>query len=265
MDVGPTTDIIWLYQVITRAGAPHLAPPRPPQRALGDAQGTVPVRAARFCEPLRAATGFGYHLFPPLDIHLLFDGADVSWGYDREGAGVTTLWPLLDHAYYPGFREQWERQAPPDLWDRMPALLLPGDGGPGHVQVWTGCLVETRPGWSTWVRGPVNDSRRSLGLEVLEGIIETDRWLGHLYVNVRLVRTDVEVLLSRDRPLTQLVPIRREDYSEATLRQHLIYRGLGSERARVWDRYARSTEPHELGRYAREARRRRADEEKESP
>ena len=55
------------------------------------------------------------------------------------------------------------------------------------MQIWSGLIARTAPEWSLLVRSPVNLAR-SQGYEHYEGIIETDRWFGPLFTNVRLER-----------------------------------------------------------------------------
>jgi hypothetical protein len=54
---------------------------------------------------------------------------------------------------------------------------------PGLIQLWTGIVARTAPGWSLLVRAPANVPR-SGSYELFEGIIETDRWFGPLITNV---------------------------------------------------------------------------------
>ena len=57
--------------------------------------GAMPVRAAQFCVPLKAASGSGFYVYPPVDFAVRWDGqrSDVSWLDDR---GRTTDWEPLD-------------------------------------------------------------------------------------------------------------------------------------------------------------------------
>ena len=50
-----------------------------------------------------------------------------------------------------------------------------------------------------------------------EGIVETDRWFGPLFTNLRLTRTDRPVHLSSELPLLLVQPAPRVAYAEATL------------------------------------------------
>src|ERR1700693_4312228 len=69
-------DPIVRFHQLTRRG-------RAPIRADRSACGTLPARAVRYCEALTSATAFGWWLFPPIDLDLLWDGSDVFWRCDE--------------------------------------------------------------------------------------------------------------------------------------------------------------------------------------
>jgi hypothetical protein len=229
---------------------------RPPQRADRAACGTVPTRAARYCDALTTASAFGYYLFAPMDFSLLWDGADIYWTYpglDR--------WLLLDAAQYPGFAKTFDAAAPQDLQGCSPPFLttLPE---PGHVQIWTGLFARTAPDWSLLLR-PVANLPAPGGYVPYEGIVETDRWFGPLFTNVRLTRTHTPVKIASQFPLVQAQPLPRSLYTDATLDRMGAAGGLAQFTATDWNGYRDTIvkpnlEPDRaLGGYATEARKRR--------
>lgn len=233
-----------------------IAQTRLPQRADRAAGGTMPTRAARFCDAITAASAFGYYVFAPLDISLLWDGADIWWTY----AG-TESWLLLEAAQYPGFEADFDAAAPAGLAGCAPPFLtaLPE---PGHVQIWTGLIARTAPDWSLLLR-PVANFPANGGFVAYEGIVETDRWFGPLFTNIRLTRTHTPVRISAQMPLVQVQPLPRALYSDATLDRMATLADLSDLSAHDWESYRLSivaplAEPNRpLGRYAVEARRRR--------
>ena len=84
---------------------------------------------------------------------------------------------------------------------------------PGGIQVWTGLLIESAENWSVLVRPPAN-LPRSLAFDLYEGIVETDRWFGPLFTNLRLVKTDVPIHFSTETPLVQVQPLHRSTYAD---------------------------------------------------
>lgn len=230
-----------------------------PQRADRAAGGTLPTRAFRYCEPVTTAAGFGWLVFPPLDMALLWDGQAIRWTWPGADG-----WHPLSVAQFPGFRARFDAAAPAGLAGYSPPLVgaLPE---PGLVNLWSGLFARSRPGWSLLVRPPANLPRPA-GYELYEGIIEADRWFGPLFVNLRLTRTDTPVAFRRDMPLFQVQPIPREAYADAALNGCVVEAGLDRLSAADWADYDRSVvAPRRggacpLGRHAAEVRRRRAAE-----
>jgi hypothetical protein len=217
-------DRVRFYRVVEQA--------RPPQRADRSAAGTLPTRATRYCDAVTAASRFGWWVFPPLDISLVWDGEGIFWtwpGCDR--------WLGLDTAQFPHLSGRFDAAAPPEIQGAAPPFLtaLPESG---CVQVWTGLFARTRPGWSLLVRPPANLFLAN-GYASYEGIVETDRWFGPLFTNLRLTRTDIPVRLHADRPLLQVQPLPREVYDEANLQGTATVTDLADFAVTDWADFAR--------------------------
>jgi hypothetical protein len=184
---------------------------RPPQRADRSAAGTLSMRACRYCEAVTTAAAFGWWIFPPVDVQLLWDGHDIFWQCD-----ASTDWsPLLPAAQFPGFAERFDEAAPARFAGCSPPFLtaLPE---PGTLQIWTGLMARTAPDWSLLIRAPANLPSPG-GYWMYEGIIEADSWFGPLFTNLRFTRTNVPVRLRADFPLVQVQPVPRNAYADATL------------------------------------------------
>jgi hypothetical protein len=234
---------------------------RPPQRADRSAAGTMPTRAFRYCEALRVASAFGWYFFPPTNFSLLWDGAEVMWTYDGADG-----WYPLTIAQFPGFSDQFDEQAPEESRAFAPPFLAKFVE-PDIVQIWSGVIARTWPGWSLLVRPLANLPRRT-GYELYEGIVETDRWFGPLFTNIRLTRTDVPVVFTTDFPLFQAQPIPQTVYGDSCVEQFEVVQGLGSLKAADWQAYYDTVvqpcaDPErQRGRYGARSRRRQknADE-----
>ena len=181
-----------------------------PQRADKSAGGTLPVRAYRYCEAVRTASAFGWYVFPPADFNLAWDGTDTIWKFDYEDN-----WTVLDSVQFPDYIRAFNHHCPLDLTDAVPPFLTAG-AEPGMVQIWSGLFCRTEPGWSLLVRAPAN-LPRSNSYEHFEGIIETDKWFGPLFVNVRLTKTDIPITFDVGYPLMQVQPLQQSTYSEEVL------------------------------------------------
>lgn len=256
--------VVTFYQLITQPGAPHMAPPRHPHRAAVDADGTIPAKALRYCEAIRTANAYGYHLYLPLDLSLRFDGVEIECSIDEDGTGTgSNWWPLNASAHFPGFPDHFNQLAPDYLHDMVPPLVTPGETH-SLVQLWCGSIARTKKDWSLLVRGPVNDSRRSLGYEVLEGIIETDQWGGHLFANIKLLRTDTVITIHAHHPFIQVVPVHRLSYGDAHLDDYAVDMTIPDD---VWRAFGdvvigKLDGSRPVGAYAVDVRKRKASETK---
>lgn len=225
-----------------------------PRRADRAAGGTLPTRAFRFCEAATTASGLGWYVFPPTPFRLWWSGSETLWSYPGASS-----WQLLGAAQFPGFRETFNQAAPAGARDYSPTFLgaLPE---PGVIQVWSGLIAQTREDWNLVVRAPAN-LPRAAGYDVFEGVVESDRWFGPLFANIRLTRTDTIIDFNPAVPLFQVQPIQRVAYSDETL-DDVVVSELGDLDADDWGAYqrtvvepARSRCPH--GAYATAVRKRR--------
>ncbi len=230
---------------------------RLPQRADRSAAGSLPTRAFRYCEPVTTAAAFGYYVFVPISFSLMWDGYDIMWTYEGNEHG----WLPLQRAQFPYFSQHFDERVPEEIQGFSPPFLASLQE-PGLVNVWTGLIARTRPGWSLLVRPVANMPRRG-GYELFEGVVETDRWFGPLITNMRLTKTDTPIEFNNELPLFQVQPIPREALSEPELNNYGIVRSLEDFRPEDWDDFYDTvvrpnvTVNRPRGEYAAAARRRR--------
>jgi hypothetical protein len=191
---------------------------------------------------------------------LQWDGTTTLWTHE----GVNQ-WLPVKNDLYPGADDYFDRHAPEDIRGYCPPFVSQ-TLAPGVIQLWTGLFMRTEEGWSSLLRPPANVPR-SKQYEVYEGIVETDRWFGPLFINVRLTATDTPVELAADRPLFQLQPLKRETYAERHLKTLEPMAGLAEMGVDDWARYRSSIvapthDPtRQPGSYAVAVRRRHAAED----
>jgi hypothetical protein len=189
----------------------------PPRRADKSVGGVIPARALRYCEAITSASAFGWYVFLPLAFKVVWDGHDMLWTHD----GADEWMPLtLDGVHYPGFDTAFDQAAPPGSQGFSPSFLAPSIQ-PGGLQVWTGCIAKTLPGWSLLVRGVANLSQ-NMSYHTLEGIIETDIWFGPLFDNVRVLKTDIPIEFRSDVPFLQVQPVRKDFYQDKFLQRFAV-------------------------------------------
>ena len=230
-----------------------------PVRADRSGYGTLPIRAARYCDAVTLASAYGWWVFPPIDFELLWDGRSVFWKY-----GDVEPWMPLEAAQFPNFAQTFDSVAPDDIRGYSPPFLtaLPE---PGYVQIWSGMLARTTPDWSLLTRAPANLPLAG-GFESFEGIIEYDRWFGPLFTNIRLTRTNLPVCLNTATPLIQVQPLHRAIYSDATMEAMGTVNRLEDFRDSDWADYRQTIvtpnqRPSPPGSYAAAARQRRKREQ----
>ena len=231
---------------------------RLPIRADRAAMGTLPVRAVRYCEAATSATSYGWWVFSPIDQEFLWDGSDIFW----RCKDVPEWVPLQPSVQFPDYSEAFDRAAPAAMQGCAPPFLtaLPE---PGCLQIWTGLIAQTAPDWHLLVRSTPNLPSAG-GIGLFEGIIETDRWFGPLFINLRLTKTNTPISFSDEFPLFQVQPIPRDVYDDATLNNYELVPRLDQFQPEDWDDfYDTVVRPHvqshrPRGQYATAARKRRA-------
>ena len=222
----PDGPLVQFYQMV-----PSDCPPRRADKSVG---GVIPARALRYCEAITSASAFGWYVFLPMNFKVVWDGHDMLWTYP----GVDEWLPLTrDAVQYPNFSRQFDQHAPDDVRGFCPPFLAPSIQ-PGQLQVWTGCIAKTAPGWSLLVRGVAN-LPRSQSYQMLEGIIETDNWFGPLFDNIRILKTDVPIEFRSDIPFLQVQPIRKEVYGDKLL-QNFNVKTMDELSAEDWQAFHRT-------------------------
>ena len=247
-DANENSPLVTFYQFIPNG--------RPPERADRAAAGTMPTRAYRFCEAMRSASAFGWYLFLPIGFSLMWDGgSDIVWTYPGEDA-----WFPLKTAQFPGFATQFDRVAPKENRGFSPPFLA-AFKEPGVVQIWTGLVARSAPGWSLLVRPPANLAR-SQSYDYFEGIVETDRWFGPLFTNIRLTRTNTPIEFDPEFPFLQVQPVLRT-FSDKKLDDFRVVHELSSLDDADWEAFRNtvvlpSSDPERRnGQYAAVSRKRR--------
>jgi hypothetical protein len=85
-----------------------------------------------------------------------------------------------------------------------------GEVEPAVMQMWTGCIFETPPGYCLQIRSPINFPMNP-PFHVMEGILETDWMQYDIWINLVFDRKDEWVSLRPDGPpVAQIVPVHRE-------------------------------------------------------
>jgi hypothetical protein len=176
-------------------------------RAAKTLHGTAHRAGVRWCGPFTNANKTGWWIFPPVDV-------DIVWKGGRE-FDYEILTPYSNADYHLiNFLAREDEHVNVGSW-------LAGDGRTkfswglledGVVQVWTGCMFQTPPGWGLQIRSPINFPPGPF--HVIEAVLETD-WLRYdIWLNIAFDRENEVARLRRDEwpPIAQLIPVPRETY-----------------------------------------------------
>jgi Family of unknown function (DUF6065) len=156
------------------------------------------------CGPLRHANSSGWWVFSPLDLDVAYLG-EGNWQFELRTP-------------YGGDEAQIIRRnlRPEDKYrDATRERIAFGRVEPDTVQIWTGCILRTPPGWVLLLVPPINfvDGFKR-PFHVQQGVLETD-WLPYdVWLNIKFHREHEHAQIRRSDtvPLAQLIPMRREAY-----------------------------------------------------
>jgi hypothetical protein len=132
------------------------------------------------------------------------------------------------------------------------------------LQIWSGYVARTRENWSVLVRPVVNVSHSEY-FQGFDALIETDRWFGPLFTNIRLTRPNVPIHFRTDFPFLQIQPLHRDVYSEATLSNFEVVRDLSQLSESDWGSFRETVvkpntqQPRPIAAYATATRKRRKE------
>lgn len=236
---------------------PGLTPPMP---ADSSALGQIPAAALQYCEALRSASGFGWYLFPALDLRLRWNGSKIL--IEETGTWI----PIQDHQQT-SFNNSWSECAGRQL-QRPPPRLASELFIPGILQIWSGYFCRTSQDWSLLIR-PIPNTCVNTDFMTYEGIVETD-WHAPapVFINVRLIATDHDIIISRTSPLFAVQLVHRSSYSQHSIHTKIASPPSATEPS-AWDSTVKNGirdtlrgislhRPSQIGRYASMVRKRRA-------
>jgi uncharacterized protein DUF6065 len=217
---------------------------RAPELGSPDMKGSLSARAARVCSPITTASGFGWHVYPPADFAVRWDGMTSEWSLLDGNEPVA--WQSLTGARDGVLPEAKDVRTTIeeseigggevfDKYGGVPPFIQADPRNPHMLEVITGLLARTPPDWWLLVRGVPNwpGSGES---EILEGIIETDWYRSYVPTMVRLTRQNRIVRFYRHIPIMAVQPVSRETVRMGR-RPATTYRGVTDFPDGVWNEF----------------------------
>ncbi|KAB1912736.1 DUF6065 family protein [Micromonospora sp. AMSO31t] len=241
---------------------------RPAEAASPSLGGSLPVRAVRQCPPVAVGSGLGWYVHPPADFALRWDGHETEWSLLEDNEPVR--WRSLAGGYdgkLPDAAAQLAK-APEkfrddlDIFDRYGGEIPFIDADPraaNMVELVTGVVARTSPGWCLLARGAPNWPVPP-GLQVYEGVVETDWYTSLLPTILRLTEPGRVVRFYRNLPLMCLQPVHRSVLEAAGKAELVTGQGLDEWPDDVWGDFValrrRRQDPEIRSSYRREQARR---------
>ncbi|MFE9954582.1 DUF6065 family protein [Micromonospora sp. NPDC005299] len=241
---------------------------RPAEPASPSLGGSLPVRAVRQCPPVAVGSGLGWYVHPPADFALRWDGHETEWSLLEENEPVR--WRSLAGGYDGKLPDAAAHlaKAPEkfrddlDIFDRYGGEIPFIDVDPraaNMVELVTGVVARTSPGWCLLARGAPNWPAPA-GLQIYEGVVETDWYTSLLPTILRLTEPGRVVRFYRNLPLMCLQPVHRSVLEAAGKAELVTGQGLADWPDDVWGDFValrrRRQDPEIRSSYRREQARR---------
>lgn len=163
--------------------------------------GTANEAGVKWCGPYSSANKLGFWVYPPVDMEFCYDGTSFSGNteeYSNEDYfTIKSLVKTQDKINV----EKW---CDPNFGRTK---FTWGSADKNVVQIWTGLIFQTPPGYCLQIRSPVNFPRENY--HVMEAILDTD-WMHYdIWINL-ICETNKKIVIRKDQPIAHLIPIKRE-------------------------------------------------------
>lgn len=197
------------------------------EKAEKTVKGTANEGATKWCAPYSQANSLGWLIYPPTDI-------DIIWKSPKtfEYRHISD-YNDYDHHFVRGMIRE-EDQVNPNRWcpPGGRTKFTWGAADDNVVQIWTGMILKTPPGWCLQIRSPINCELphrfHNVGpiCSIQEGLLETDWMQYDIWINVQFHVQNKWVYLRRSQalPLAQLVPVHRDSMSGWTKSERAVTR-----------------------------------------
>ncbi len=165
---------------------------------------TANQAGVKFCRPFSSANSQGWWIYPPVDFDVILKNGKFEYQ-------LHDVWTNTEHELVKSLTTEKDKV---DINNFCPpegrSKFTWGSVENNIVQIWTGCIFKTPPGWCLQVRSPINMPNSNYS--IMEGIIESDWMQYDIWINISVLKENQLIQFRKDQfpPLAQLVPIRRE-------------------------------------------------------
>lgn len=203
------------------------------ERAEKDCMGAANEAGVKWCGPYVSANQAGFWVFSPIDLEFVYDGSQFH---------------VLDcEEYTPEDYDLVRSLIKPEDNSQFEKWIFPGSGRTkttfslienNVMQIWTGLIFQTPPGWCLQIRSPINFPYS--GYNVVEAVLETDWMQYDIWINIAVTQANTKISIDKKTPLAHLLPIRRESFKgDWTVEKEMVNRDTkeANEVFSYWLRY----------------------------
>lgn len=186
------------------------------EKAEKTLKGTAHPAGVRFCAPFTIANSQGFWVYPPVD---------VDFNLTEKGFEVKELEPWV-HTEHELTKSLVKDSDFVNVDDFCPisgrSKFTWGAVEPNVVQIWTGCIFQTEPGWCLHVRSPINF--HTPHFQIMEGILETDWMFYDIWINLVVTKKNEWISLRKNQPFpfAQIIPVKRDSLIDHSIVQDNI-------------------------------------------
>lgn len=173
------------------------------KRAEKTCMGLANEGGVRWCGPYTNANKAGFWLYSPIEMDFTYDGEKFEI-HGMEDYGPED-YEKVKELVRPSDNAQVEKWSFPGVGRTKTTVGLVEKN---VIQIWTGLIFETPPGWCLHIRSPVNFPKN--GLDIVEAILETDWMQYDIWMNVSCSAGRHRI--TKEMPIAQVIPTRRETF-----------------------------------------------------
>lgn len=177
--------------------------------------GTANKSGIKWCGPYSAANSFGFWVYPPVDVEIFYDGSKFS-SIEEDYSNDDYI--LLKSLVKPEDKVNIEKWCSPHYGRTK---FTYGEADKNVVQIWTGLILQTPPGYCLQIRSPINFPKNDY--HVMEGILETDWMQYDIWINL-ICDKNKKIIIKKDFPIAHLVPIKRESINNWEIETETVNR-----------------------------------------
>lgn len=173
------------------------------EKAEKTCMGLANKGGVQWCGPYTNANKAGFWLYSPIEIDFTYhDGKFEIHGMEDYGPED---YEKVKGLVRPSDESNVEKWCFPGIGRTKTTVGLVEKN---VIQIWTGLIFETPPGWCLHIRSPVNFPKAKI--EVMEAILETDWMQYDIWINVSC--SEGRSKITKDFPIAQIIPTRRETF-----------------------------------------------------